>query len=551
LENLVWRVRRTLAGDALGASWVDVADDTPARARRVLAPRVYPAQPWELVPGAELVPRCQHCDSVCVWRGAWRCAGCAARAVGDVDGVDMPRSLPREALAGAAFFSSSEGNNSTARAAARSQWLWAVEALTSFQRRARAARLRRGPKRADVTWVDWETGELRPASLKTSQWHEQRVRGVAERFERVAQCGAYEYALDVVDSSGKRTSRPLQKRCDCWRVCPRCLARRKWKLGEGMRVQQDRISRRFYRETARFYRGSEGKWSTKLITFTVPHGSGGPSGDARALVDAWPKMLRIIRRHLVCRATGGRTARDVDRGTSKPAVLQVPWVRALEVAASDERPDGHAHLHVWWVGPYLDVALLQLWWGRLLAGSGVGGLQHEPWSTFARRSQGKREAIDPRVYEWAGKPDKSALLPCGIVDIRSEKNAPGALAAYTQKVGIALYVTKGTRTEALAPVHAASIYEVFEGVRAVQWARGWAPPKTPLRAHCVSFRRLTDEEKRLLNHSRITPRKEAKDDDKHDEKVEVVLGCAIARPPDIPRVLVRQLVLPGMRGEGA
>jgi hypothetical protein len=438
--------------------------------------------------------------------------------------------------------SSSEGNNSTERGA----WLAAVEALTSFHRRSRAARIRWRRRRPDVTWIDWNTGELTPGVLRSRQWHEQRERGQAERFERVAQCGSYEFALDITLASGEQTTRPLRRRCDCWRVCPRCLAHRKWKLGEGMKQQRELIKRRFWRQTGEYYRGKEGKWSEKLITFTVPHGSGGPAQDAHALVDAWPKMLRRIRRHLVERRRARAAGQASISGAPESASLSVPWVRALEVAASDDRPTGHAHLHVWWYGPYLDIALLQLWWGQVLTEAGVTGVQQVPWSTFERRSQGGRERPDPRVWIWAKKPDKNALLPCGIVDIRSEKSQPGSLAAYTQKVGVALYVTKGTATAALAPVHAASIYEVFEGIRAVQWAQGWAPPKAPLKALCVTFRRLTDEEKRLLNHSRITPQKEAKNDDKTAEKVEIVLGGACDEPPDTPGVLVQQLVLPGM-----
>jgi hypothetical protein len=49
---------------------------------------------------------------------------------------------------------------------------------------------------------------------------------------------------------------------------------------------------------------------------------------------------------------------------------------------------------------------------------------------------------------------------------------------YALKVSGALaYVGKVQEVAQLAPVHAARVYEALEGVRAVQWARGWAPPR--------------------------------------------------------------------------
>lgn len=499
----MWRVRRTSNGDVLDASWVDVSGDELVRARRVLVGRLFPRQAWEREPGLECVPTCDRCGSLLVWLGHWQCAGCAARGGFDGDGVSTPDALPREALADAPFFSSSEGNNSTQR----SGWLASVEALTSFHRRKVAAGLR-WRRKPDVTWVNWETGELVPGRIRTSRWHEQRELGQAERFDRVRACGTYEYALELEGPGGKRETRPLRQRCDCWRVCPRCSARRRWKLRDGMTRQREEIKRRFWRQTGRYYGGTEGKWSEKLITFTVPHGPGGPAQDARVLVDAWQKLLRRVRGHLVLRGCVGPGREGAAARSGKPVAAQVPWNRALEVAAGNGDANGHAHMHVWWYGPFIDVALLQLWWGELLSDAGVQGVMRVPWSTIA--GAGK----DPRLWEWAGKPALDAPLPRGLVHIVSEKKDSAALAEYTQKVGVALYVTKGSETHALAPVHAASIYEVFEGTRAVQWARGWAPPKVPAKALCVSFRRLTDEEKRLLNHSRATPQKETENADK-------------------------------------
>ena len=505
----VWRSRRTLAGVELpGSAWVDACEEDEIQApRRAVAPRLYPEQPWERSAGMEAVPRCRNCGSVTVWRGTWQCAGCAQRACLEVDDKSTPVALPREALAGTRIFSTSEGNNSTQRA----QWLWSVEALTSFHRRKQAAHYR-GSKSADVTWVDLQTGELTPKSLKSGKWHADRVRGQAERFERVSACGTFEYALDVTDEAGNKTSRAIRKRCDCWRVCPRCLNKRKWKLSEGMKQQRALALARCDRGK----RTALGKWTEKLITFTVPHGKSGPAEDARVVVDAWQRLLRKIRNHLGQRLRvapkqrakrGGPVAPGV-----RPATPSVPWCRALEVAPGDA--GGHAHLHVWWYGPFLDVVLLRAWWGGILEAAGVDAVPTRAWRDVLTTGHGR----DSRLHAWLGSPSADAEIPWPVVDIRAGGEAA---AFYTQKVGISLYITKGTETSALEPAHAASIYEVFEGTRAVQWARGWAPPKKPLRAKCVTFRRLTEEEKALLNHTSLTLRNKAKSAEITVQKVEV------------------------------
>lgn len=518
-------MRQTLAGAAVSAEWLDVSHEQDERPRRVHAPRLYPRQQWEATAGLEVLPVCHNCGSLMCWVGLWRCTGCALRGGLLVDGTSTPSRLPREALAGVPIFSPSEGNNSTRR----QEWLWAVESLTSMHRRSVAAQLRaRGTRLAESVDDDGVCA----SEPYISKWHQQRIDGQAERFERVAACGTYEYALDVTDEHGNVTTRPLRKKCDCWRVCPRCMNKRKWKLSEGMKSARARALQIHRSQLHKRYRGKEGKWSEKLITFTVPHGEGGPAADARVLVGAWQKLLRRIRRHLVQRG-----AYEVRGARAKRTAVSVPWNRALEVATSNGE---HAHMHVWWLGPFLDVSLLSLWWGELLTGAGVAHVQRVPTTVLLGRGK------DARLAGWAGNPEPDELLPCGIVDIRTDKGGDGGLAAYAQKVGISLYVTKGTETSALEPAHAASIYEVFEGTRAVQWARGWAPPKVPLKARCVSFRRLTEEEKKALNRSGVTPIKgstNAEENTKNSGESAVELAMR-ARPATavVPAVSVRQVV---------
>lgn len=348
------------------------------------------------------------------------------------------------------------------------EWRVAVEALTSFHRQATAARyVLRGTARVEV--VDAH-GEVREADAAVRPWHAQRVRGQAERFQNVAECGGLKFGLETENGLI-----PLQKRCDCWRVCSRCMRIRRRKLGAGMKRQRMHIVQKHKREIGRFYKGREGRWSEKLITFTVPH-SDSPAEDARLIVDAWQKLLRKIRAHLQRRGAVRRTRKG------KLAPISVPWCRALEV--SPREAGGHAHMHVWWYGPFLDHVLLRHWWGEIVAmmGREVPSLA---WQDV--RATGR----DSRLAGWLGNPREDSEIYWPVVDIQGAKS--DAASTYTQKVGVALYITKGSELQRISAAHAAKIYEVFEGTRAVQWARGWAPPKVR-KLRVAILRRLTQAE---------------------------------------------------------
>jgi hypothetical protein len=267
------------------------------------------------------------------------------------------------------------------------------------------------------------------------------------------------------------------------------MGRRRWLLREGMKRQHAEVMRRHKRELGRYYRGKEGKWSEKLITFTVTHGDS-PAEDARVIVNAWQKMLRKIRTHLMKRGAVRRSK------SGKLAPISVPWCRALEVGTGKNGGgrEAHAHLHVWWVGPFLDVVLLRKWWGELIieAGREVPARQ---WKDI--QSEGR----DRRLAAWMGNPAEENWIPWPVVDVRSEKS--DGIAAYTQKVGLALYTQKGGEIHLLSPAHAAAIYEVFEGTRAVQWARGWAPVR-PRKHSGARFRRLTEKEREGILQRRVS-----------------------------------------------
>lgn len=379
---------------------------------------------------------------------------------GEVSARDsFPSRLPAAVARAVPIFSSEEGHNCASGATAKEKWqswLAAVEIATSFWRRSRAARHR---LRAAKT-TRFGPGEVSECAgqAHVNYWHEARIKGQAERFERVRQCGRPWATFKGVREDGREVTAELERRCDCWRVCARCLERRKWLLRDGVLKQRKLAMASLGQEMGRRYKGPEGRWSERLVTLTVAHGEGGPGDDARTLTRAWRRFSRTLADHL-----------KKDRGCEKKPV----WVRALEIAPG--ATGGHAHIHVWYLGPYLEQALLHVWWGDALAECGVSSPQKPLAEALAR-------ARDSRTAEWLktrrGRQGRvRAVVPWPVVDVRAPKSSGEAVASYAQKVGVILYVAKGAKGVArrLHPIHAASVYEGLESARCIQWARGWAP----------------------------------------------------------------------------
>lgn len=406
--------------------------------------------------------------------GSWRCDACPAgiswreyEGGRDASPVAPPGDTLARVVARAPLFSSSEGYKCASPVEAvrkRKEWgAWLAEAemYTSLFRQRRAARHR-----------------LKSAS----HWHRVREKGQAERFDRIAQCGAVRWVLRRHTADGT-TETPIESRCDCWRLCSKCLERRKYRLTTGIEAQREKAFSQHALQQARWYRGSEGRWSERLITLTVTH-SESPAADARMLTRGWRELSARIARHL-----------KLDRGCTLAPV----WVRALEVEPGGT--GGHAHLHVWWFGPFLDHAWLRVQWGRIIQKMGAK-VPQKPWAEALAGS------VDKRFADW-GKTRRGqngrapAAVPWPVVDITGARSGDGAIGRYAQKVGVNLhrYVGKGAKTvlQRVHPAHAASVYEALESARCVQWARGWAPKREKPDGVTYSRRPLTPEEERAVH----------------------------------------------------
>lgn len=373
----------------------------------------------------------------------------------------------------------------------------AVEALTSAHRRKRARHYlvrsaRLGREGAEARQLGSrgilpdERGQVGRYGGMRSLWHWQRYLGQCERFERVRNCGDVRMMLEAFSKQTGEllTTRPFETKCGNWRVCADCLAGRKFRLKRGVLDVRERALRRYRWQLRPMYRGAEGRWSERLWTLTVPH-SGCPGDDARMLASAWREFSRRLRAHL-----------EIDR---KMSVRDAgAWVRSLEVTPSDR---GHAHLHVWWVGPFVDHVWARVTWGRVLESLGAR-CPHRAWSDvmvdgWVDDNGNKRGLRDTRVRTWCrtrrgvhGRQPES--VPWPHVHIREVAGSSGA-AEYATKVGVALYVVKSTGVEHMHPLHAAAVYQALEGSRCVQWARGWAPKHVPDKLY--RLRTATDKER--------------------------------------------------------
>lgn len=430
--------------------------------------------------------------------------------------VDMPQGgLPPGLTAGVPVFSSLLSHNS---ASWRDPTVFddgqdlndQLEILTSMHRRKHAARhIRKGtrvsrsgpdlrplrpgekaPPPHEVVARDSETNaplvHAPSGHAYLSHWHAVRAEGQAKRFEKVRECGRVTRKLEGYDPVlGGDPVKVLdfEQHCGNWRVCQRCARRRRARLSHGILEQRARALATFESRMRRSWRGPEGRWTEKLITLTVPH-SGDAGADAKLLRRAWAEMQRRLLTHL-----------KKDRGCeAKPA-----WVRAVEVAPSDD--GGHAHLHLWWVGPFLDNVWLRGTWGRVLESMGVDCPRLE-WDEAMKGWRGKdgrwRGMHDQRSRTWlrtrrGAHGRQTASVPWPHVDMRAAGDGEAA-AEYATKVGVCLYVVKSDGVRRMHPVHAASVYAALEGVRAVQWARGWAPRRPPSELYWV-LRRLTTAER--------------------------------------------------------
>jgi hypothetical protein len=191
------------------------------------------------------------------------------------------------------------------------------------------------------------------------KWYQARAKGQLERFDQVREWGGKEVVQSCGDCGhvGRRTT----AWCRHWRLCVGCRSRRGLEYRKRFRHSRETALRRLERLMS--YAAGGCKLSEKLLTLTLPH-SGDVHRDLRTLPKAWRWFWRLVREHL-----------ERDRNLGKAIVNQLVYVRVIEVALG-ENWQGHAHMHVYLIAPYLHHEMVGLLWARALQRCGYGVDRH-------------------------------------------------------------------------------------------------------------------------------------------------------------------------------
>ena len=191
--------------------------------------------------------------------------------------------------------------------------------------------------------------------------------------------------------------------CDNHRLCLGCRDRRVKKFQKRFRLAQEAAMKMIWREglnaPTRIEQGKPvrgGQWDQRFMTFTLPH-SGDIVKDTAELPKAWRKFQRLVKTHVLNDLLNGRSKDKAVRDEAKRLCGLMRYCRVIEITEG-LAGDGHAHLHVWFLGPYIDQARLAHLWGRALSKS----YQEKLWQLAF-------EAI-PRLLD---KDEEFFGCPCG------------------------------------------------------------------------------------------------------------------------------------------
>lgn len=226
--------------------------------------------------------------------------------------------------------------------------------------------------------------ELRAA--KTShRWHEGRAKGQRERFVRVRTCGER-----VIVASCKACGEdqwPVPEGCGVRRVCDRCdvehAIERRARFGRARGHLM--IDAHRYGLTRSSFPG--GRYSEKMLTLTVPHGTLATSDGL--VRHGLPEKQRAAKERRVGQAGvhDGPSWTDVD-ARIRAAFLAWPlFLRSLNEFLSDTAQEhaayhrafewtpavdgiGHPHFHVYIWSQFIPIALVREWWADALRSVG-------------------------------------------------------------------------------------------------------------------------------------------------------------------------------------
>lgn len=334
-------------------------------------------------------------------------------------------------------------------------WLAEVEERTKLHRRRHEMRHREEAQRA-----------LDAGDSSRAKWHTSRAHGQRERFDRVRGCGRDSYFVRCGDCGHEREE--TARRCGHFRACRACRTIRANRYRAIVRAARREILRK-----TKHLRGNKwrGRWSEKFFTLTLRH-SGDVVRDLQALPRAWQALRTELWRFF-------RYEYDL----TKDSMQLLTFVRVIEVTASD---DGHAHLHVYLLSPFLPHQLLRHLWGKALAARGYSSPTRHVYDVLnEEEDEYKRSRLSEVLVTRRGP--KGRILDEHYWPVVDIETCYGKIERELVKYLIKEGEYKQGKLERIDSGLHARFYEGLEGVRTLvtsRYFRHLAPPKEAQPCRC-------------------------------------------------------------------
>lgn len=318
-------------------------------------------------------------------------------------------------------------------------------------------------------------------SVSGYQWHKARAKGQREKFDRVRQCGADTmlHRCTACELQGPK----IKLSCHNHRLCLGCRLGRIDRFQRRFRDAQKAHLQALWNDPRKLKMNHQGKggrlryggvWGEKFLTLTLPH-SGHVKDDVRELQSAWTRFWRLLTTHVTKDLLAGESDSDVE------ALLgHFRYVRVIEVTHGEDW-QGHAHMHLWFVAPFIHQSVLAHLWGEAISQSYKNLLTEAECVRSvdevieALPDGRKRYADQLRGYFVTrrgkhGRPLSHVWAP--VIDVRKVQSGDMAseLCKYLIKDGERN--AKTGKLELLDPELFAMVYAALEGTRAISTSRG-------------------------------------------------------------------------------
>jgi hypothetical protein len=203
-----------------------------------------------------------------------------------------------------------------------------------------------------------------------------------------------------------------------------------------------------------------GEWRERFLTLTIPH-SGDIERDVAAICVAWRPFRRRLWRFF---------ARE--HGLTKALLHELRFVRVLEVTPG-QRDEGHAHLHVYLLCPYIPHEFARHAWGEALSTVGYKTPSKKLSHLLADlEADFRRQQLERVLKGRGGQLPRNVYWP--VVDLRE---CYGDVERELVKYLIKDAESKHGELGLIDAVLGARIYKALEGVRTIATSRGFMGPE--------------------------------------------------------------------------